>query len=217
MHVDYLFTRKVPGDSMTIQGLAKGKLVDATITALPPPLSIVEETQLAMEANPESAYFVVGGLVFVAISRQYLGMLLPRSDAALFDRIIKPPNEPGEQAILLVNVLHTPATIGYETGFTGPVDRFDGEPVQNLAKLRAKVESAAAQGKMLKFSVAETNLLILDPQECDSLSEQLTRNYGIPEGQIARMKGPESSDAMPMKPKLHVITPTLTSQDVLNQ
>eukprot|EP00775_Hariotina_reticulata_P011314 gene11314-11464_t len=149
----HLISNKFVGDTAHLGILRDGRpmTVDVTLSRpgvlVPPHLS-----------NRDPSYLVVSGLVFTVACEPYLeseygNEWMSDAPVKLLDRLFHSmPSEPGEQVVVLGQVLADEATLGYEDFTNVQLLRFNGTKVLNLQHL---AEMSMFVGQNKKMSVMQ--------------------------------------------------------------
>ncbi|KAI8477127.1 MAG: trypsin-like serine protease [Monoraphidium minutum] len=152
----YLISQKYVGDEARLEVLRDGEVLSVT-AKLSKPASLVPPHL----GNADPSYFLVSGLVFVACSEPYLESeygvdYVSEAPVKLLDRRVATPSlyhgqpsEPGEEVVVLSQVLAADSTLGYEDVLNAQVLEFNGQRVTNLAHLAQLV--AACEDRWLRF------------------------------------------------------------------
>jgi len=131
-------------------------------------------------------YFVLGGLIFQELSRQYLKewganwqkdapqdfVYLDRFQSELFP-------EGNRRVVILSQVLPANSTIGYDDFSYLVVQKVNGKPIHSLGDL-AEAVKAPVNGFHEIETVDDPKRLELDAAEVTAEAEALQKNYGLP-------------------------------------
>ena len=183
----HLFCGRHCGDTVRLRMLRQGRLrtADARVRALPDlvPRHIYGDTA------PE--YLLFAGLVFQPLTRPYLWTFgedwfnsAPKSLVKYVDRV---QQQPGEQVVLISQLLADEVNSGYRQMTDVRVMCVDGEPVVSLRQLhgllRAAVARASAVDALQAFVTIELEdkrQIVLDAREADSATARIMRRCRIP-------------------------------------
>jgi hypothetical protein len=124
-------------------------------------------------------YYVFGGLVFVALTRDYISAAGSRHylSTEVTQAPFQEPQSPGEQVVVLAEVLRGDVNRGYE-GFTREVIRsLDGERILGLADLATRVE--AHLGRFLTFGFGGGRRITLAREDAVRATPELLGRYGL--------------------------------------
>ena len=155
-----------------------------------------------MGADPE--YLVVAGAVFTAASEPYLaseygGDYLSDSPVKLLDKLLHGwRRAPGEEVVVLSQVLACDEALGYEDLCNVQVLAVNGTPVHNLAHLAALVTAAETEAgssggrAFLKLSLEYDEVMVLDAGAARAATATILAQHSIPAavspGLAARLK-----------------------------
>lgn len=131
-------------------------------------------------------YYVLGGLVFQELSRQYLkewGEWTKKAPERLvyYERYQAELFKDGERQrlVILSQVLPSPATVGYEELASLVVTKVNGVTLKSLADLPAAVEKPMEGFHKVEFEEGPCEIY-LDAREVSEGNKALMRNYGLP-------------------------------------
>ena len=114
----------------------------------------------------EPPYLIVAGLVFLPVSEPYLKAEFGEdyeyeAPVRLLDKLFNAQaRAPGEQVVVLSQVLAAEVNVGYEDITNVQVLAFNGEPVTSLAGLTAAVARCA--DRFFRFDVDSGETVVLD-------------------------------------------------------
>ena len=149
----------------------------ASCTALTPPLPRSQLEVTVPLGTPtvlippffsgvEPPYLIVAGLVFLPVSEPYLKAEFGEdyeyeAPVRLLDKLFNAQaRAPGEQVVVLSQVLAAEVNVGYEDITNVQVLAFNGEPVTSLAGLTAAVARCA--DRFFRFDVDSGETVVLD-------------------------------------------------------
>jgi hypothetical protein len=171
------------GSAITFTILRDGEQLDIPVTMLPPaPTLMVSESLIADRPPP---YLVLGGLVFVELSRPYLMEWGPDWQNAAPRRLVHydafqnelPPER--RKIIVLAQVIPTPDTIGYENLSNLVVTSLNNRPIHTLHDLAAAAESPVDGFHRIEFE-EDPKLIFLDAASVADHADDLARQYNLP-------------------------------------
>ncbi|HEY2140249.1 MAG TPA: PDZ domain-containing protein [Chthoniobacterales bacterium] len=131
-------------------------------------------------------YYVLGGLIFEELSRQYLrewgGNWLKDAPQRFvykdrFQGELYP--EGNRRVVILTQVLPANTTIGYDDIAYLSVRKVNGKEVKSLAELAEAVKQPA-NGFITIETEEDPKQIALDPKEVEAEAEALKQNYGLP-------------------------------------
>jgi S1-C subfamily serine protease len=134
------------------------------------------------------SFFLYAGLVFSPLTQPHLHEFgddwfnaAPRRlcDRALNDH----PTVPGEQVVLLSQVLADEINAGYQGMHDVEVRAVNGERVENLKALKSAVEKAT--GAFLRLDLADDRVLVVNREEADKAHARIMAKHRVP-GRMSR-------------------------------
>jgi hypothetical protein len=131
-------------------------------------------------------WFIFGGLGFVALSRNYLDTAkewAPPRLAALADR---EPRWPGEEVILLADLLVSEVNAGYQDRRWKVVRAVDGREVRDLAGLARLVERPDG-GPLVVFSLEDGSRVTVDRAQAVATAAEVLARYEVATDRSARL------------------------------
>jgi S1-C subfamily serine protease len=172
-----------PGDSVTVHVQRNGKPMQLNLTL--EHRSTKDYVVPPYNLDQPPSYYVLGGMIFQELSRQYLKewganwvkdapqrfVYLDRFQSELFPE--------GDHKIVIVSqVLPTNATVGYEELMYLTVTKVNGKEIKSLADLAAAVKQPI--DGFIKIETEEDPKQIeLDAAEVETEAPKLQQNYGI--------------------------------------
>ncbi len=178
-----LNTLTPPGRQATLEIFRGGKTLSVSVTMEPPDRSRIVSPAFMADAAPP--YVILGGLVFVELSRPYLMEWGNDWRNSAPQRLVYldafqdelPPDR--GKIVVLSRVLPTPDTIGYEDIANVVVKELNGQPVKSLADL-----SAAAKNPVDGFQKIELEedpkWIFLDAKSIEENRHRLIEHYDLP-------------------------------------
>ena len=135
----YGIDRHQVGETVTLRFLRDGVAHEAEVVLSP---ALGEEELVARLHEQPGDYYIYGGLVFLAITRDYVlrAHQINAFNWGLSPYIVQHLEHPGEQVILLQNVLTAAVNQGYGKAAGEVIRSVDGHPVRSLRELVALVE-----------------------------------------------------------------------------
>jgi hypothetical protein len=134
------------------------------------------------------SFFLYAGLVFSPLTQPHLHEFgddwfnaAPRRlcDRALNDH----PTVPGEQVVLLSQVLADEINAGYQGMHDVEVRAVNGERVENLKALKRAVENAT--GAFLRLDLADDRVLVVNREEAEKAHARIMAKHRVP-GRMSR-------------------------------
>jgi hypothetical protein len=142
----------------------------------------ISETHLSDEAPK---YVILGGLVFIELSRPYLKEWGNKWASSAPQRLVyydafqnELPSDRG-RIIILSHVLPTPDTIGYEDLENIVVNKMNGNPIKSLADLYEAAKKPVDGFQKIEFE-EDPKFLFLDAASIQSNAENLKKHYALP-------------------------------------
>jgi S1-C subfamily serine protease len=131
-------------------------------------------------------YFVLGGMIFEELSRQYLREWGANWMKDAPQRLVYKDRFQGElypegnrRVVVLTQVLPANTTIGYDEVAYLTVRKVNGKEVKSLAELAAAVKQPV--GEFITIETEEDpKQIALDAKQVESEAEALKQNYGLP-------------------------------------
>mmetsp|Transcript_43452 Transcript_43452/g.93594 ORF Transcript_43452/g.93594 Transcript_43452/m.93594 type:complete len:544 (+) Transcript_43452:156-1787(+) len=190
IHFMHLVTRRLAGrDSAAVRVLREGEEIHLSIPLMPDRWLVPRYDNY--DAAPE--YVIVGGLVFVPLSRPWAETKRDeRIRSLLVQKLGLPLPEEGKQAVILSKVLAHPCNVGYHSLGLVVLESFNSAPVHNLAQLAQAV--AKSDAELLVFEFARTaghgkDLVILNREECNQAEEEIRTQHLIASPCMVREDG----------------------------
>ena len=180
-HITSTLTK--PGGEVVFQILRAGKIEEVPVRMEPiDRSSVVSPSFIADQAPP---YFILGGLVFVELSRPYLEewgrdwaknapMRLVNYDA-FQDEL---PADRGK-IIVLAQILPSPDSIGYEHIQHVVVKQLNGRPVKSIADLANAAKHPVDGFQKIELE-EDPKWLFLDAESIKANRAQLMEHYALP-------------------------------------
>ncbi len=172
-----------PGDSVTVHVQRNGKPMQLNLTL--EHRSTKDYVVPPYNLDQPPSYYVLGGMIFQELSRQYLKewganwvkdapqrfVYLDRFQSELFP-------EGNHKIVIVSQVLPTNATVGYEELMYLTVTKVNGKEIKSLADLAAAVKQPI--DGFIKIETEEDPKQIeLDAAEVEAEAPKLQQNYGI--------------------------------------
>ena len=175
-------TLTAPGGQVVLKILRAGKIDDIPVNMEPlDRSSVISPSFIADEVPP---YFILGGLVFVELSRPYLEewgrdwtknapMRLVNYDA-FQDEL---PADRGK-IVVLAQILHSPDSIGYEHIQHVVVKELNGRPIKSIADLAAAAKHPVDGFQKIELE-EDPKWLFLDAESIETNRAQLMEHYAL--------------------------------------
>ena len=132
-------------------------------------------------------YYILGGLVFQELSRQFLRewgsewtrkapekfLYLDAYQRDLFR------DDPRKRVVILSNVLPTPCTVGYEELNCLVVTAINGVQLNSLADIEAALAHPIDGYHHIQFQ-GHPGEIVIDPAQAAQLEQPIMKSYGLP-------------------------------------
>lgn len=193
---DHLVSSRRVGERVVARFLRAGVELERTIV-------LGADVSFAASSGVTSrpAYFVVGGLVFVPLSRGYLASWgddwereAPRALVTLLEEGRRSPAR--DEPVVLHKVLADRVNQGYHDVAALLVEEVDGVRVRSLDHLVRVVEENRAE--FLSVVAASGQRIVLDRREAAQRHDAILRKFGVPSDRSLGL--PRRGDAAPVRP-----------------
>ncbi|KAJ3678120.1 hypothetical protein LUZ60_001923 [Juncus effusus] len=175
---DHLVSMKKPGETALIRVLRDGKELEFNVTLKPlQPLVPVHQ----FDKLP--SYYIFGGFVFVPLTQPYLHEYgddwYNASPRKLCEKALRDlPQKPGQQLVILSQVLMDDINTGYERLSELQVKKVNGIEVENLKHLCSLVETCETEN--LRFDLDDERVIVLNYQNAKSATARILKRHRIP-------------------------------------
>ncbi|KAL8159403.1 hypothetical protein V2J09_000940 [Rumex salicifolius] len=175
---DHLVSMKKPDEKADVRVLRDGKELNLSITLRPlQPLVPVHQ----FDKLP--TYYIFAGLVFIPLTQPYLHEFgedwYNTSPRRLCECALKEqPKKPGEQLVILSQVLMDDINAGYERLAELQVKRVNGVEVDNLKHLCRLVEDCNVED--LRFDLDDDRVVVLNYQKAKLATSRILMRHRIP-------------------------------------
>jgi hypothetical protein len=173
------------GDKVPFKLARQGKelTVEVKLAHADPAQSIIEPYTI----DKAPRYYVLGGLVFQELSRQFLKEWGPECTKKAPERFLYFDqyqdelfqNDPRERIVIMSNVLPSPCTVGYEELNCLVVTKVNGVELKSLADMDAALAKPIDGFHRIQIQ-GHPGEIILDAKEAAAIEPALMRNYGLP-------------------------------------
>jgi S1-C subfamily serine protease len=176
-------TIKHPGAVLQVKILRDGQTLEIPVTMrVTNPDHAISESHLSDEAPK---YVILGGLVFIELSRPYLKEWGAKWTSSAPQRLVyydafqnELPADRG-RIIILAQVLPTPDTIGYEDLENIVVTKVNGHSIKSLADLSEAAKKPDGGFHKIEFE-EDPKVLVLDAASIQSNADELKKHYSLP-------------------------------------
>jgi len=184
--VHVISTQHFDGDVVPFKIARKGQeqTVSVKLSHPDPAKSIIEPYSI----DKAPRYYILGGLVFQELSRQYLKEWGPEwfkkapERFIYFDRyqaeLFK--DDPRRRIVILSHVLPSPCTVGYEELNGLVVEKINGMPLKDLADIDAALAKSADGFHHIRV-IGHPREIVVDAKQVRDVEPLLIKNYGLPE------------------------------------
>ncbi|MSP23942.1 MAG: trypsin-like serine protease [Myxococcales bacterium] len=166
------------GEQMPFTVWRDGRERSCTVGLLPPRPLVADQ---GVGTRPR--YFVVGGLVFVPLTRHYLetwgeawSTEAPRELVQLSEHGVRAHDR--DEPVLLQKVLADRVNQGYHDLGNVLIVEAEGVPVRSLPHLVELVE--AARGEFLSLRAADGRIIVIDRRQARDRHEAILKKFGVP-------------------------------------
>ena len=171
------------GEKVILKILRAGKILEITVQMQPLDRSSVVSPSFSADSAPP--YFILGGLVFVELSRPYLQEWGVEWTKNAPQRLVnydafqdELPADRGK-IVVLSQILPTPDTIGYEHIENVVIKELNGRPVKSIADL-AEAAKHPVEGFQKIELEEDPKWLFLDAASIEANRAQLMEHYALP-------------------------------------
>ena len=172
-----------PGGKVVVKILRSGKIEEVLVPMEPLDRSGVVSPSFLADAAPP--YFIVGGMVFVELSRPYLQEWGAEWTENAPQRLVnydafqdELPADRGK-IVVLAKILPTPDTIGYDHIENVVIKELNGRPVKSIADL-AEAAKHPVEGFQKIELEEDPRWLFLDAASIETNRAQLMEHYALP-------------------------------------
>lgn len=176
-------TRTQAGGKVVLKILREGKTQELSVQMQP--LDRAGTTSESFLADKAPPYFILGGLVFVELSRPYLQEWGPDWNSNAPQRLVnydafqdELPADRGK-IVVLAQILPSPDTIGYDHIDHVVVKELNGRPVKSIADL-AEAAKHPVEGFQKIELEEDPKWLYLDAASIEANRAELMKHYALP-------------------------------------
>lgn len=173
------------GEKLRLTLMRQGKEIpcELTLAYQDPSQSVIEPYTIGKAPR----YYILGGLVFQELSRQFLRewgndwvrkaperlLYLDAYQKELFR------DDPRQRVVILSNVLPTPCTVGYEELNCLLVTKINGVALKSLADIEPALAQPREGFHHIQFQ-GHPGEIVIDAAQAKAIEAPLARNYGLP-------------------------------------
>ncbi|KAJ4810393.1 protease Do-like protein [Rhynchospora pubera] len=189
---DHLVSMKKPGEKAILKVLRDGIEHELSISVRPlQPLVPVHQ----FDKLP--SYYIFAGFIFVPLTQPYLHEYgedwYNTSPRKLCEKALRElPNKPGEQLVILSQVLMDDINTGYERLSELQVKKVNGVEVENLKHLCRLVEGC--QDESLKFDLDEGRVIVLNYKNAKLATSRILKRHRIPTAMSSDLIDEQAAD-----------------------
>lgn len=209
VQLGYYLSMKFPGDVISIDILRAGQVMTVSVPMWVPqklvPRTLLQKNVVDASHNRGTgskgsivggnpSYLLVGGLVLVALSREYLESEFNPEHMHEFEywadefRILAladaSQTATGEETVLLSQVIANDCNVGYENLENLILRSFNGQKVHNLRQVKQLLDTAMLDSEegsgALVFEFSTGVMLVLDKQRAKEAQDQICKEHFIP-------------------------------------
>lgn len=176
-------TATAAGEPATLKIFREGKIQDLSVTMEPPDRSRIVSPSFLADTPPP--FVLLGGLVFIELSRPYLQEWGSDWVKSAPQRLVhidafqdELPEDRGK-IVVLARVLPSPDTIGYDNLGNVIVKELNGRPIKSLADLAAAAKSPIDGFQKIELE-EDPKWIFLDAKSIESNRERLMEHYDLP-------------------------------------
>lgn len=177
---DHLVSMKKPNDTAQIKVWRDGKEHEFTVS-----LSPLKPLVPVHQFDKLPSYFIFAGLVFIPLTQPYLHEYgedwYNTSPRRLCERALKElPEKPGQQLVILSQVLMDDINTGYERLADLQVKRVNGVKVENLKQFRQLVEDDHHGEENVRFDLDDERVIVLNYESAKIATSLMLKRHRIP-------------------------------------
>lgn len=175
---DHLVSMKKPNETAQVKVLRDGEEYEFSVT-----LQTLQPLVPVQQFDKLPSYFIFAGLVFVPLTQPYLHEYgedwyntCPRR---LCERALRElPTRPGEQIVILSQVLMDDINAGYERLADLQVKKVNGVEIKNLKHFSQLVENCSMES--LRFDLDDERVIVLNYQLAKIATSRILKRHRIP-------------------------------------
>ncbi|KAI3748445.1 hypothetical protein L6452_11513 [Arctium lappa] len=175
---DHLVSMKKPNETAIVRVLRDGEELELTVTLRPlKPLVPIHQF------DKVPSYFVFAGLVFVPLTQPYLHEYgedwYNTSPRRLCERALRElPKKPGEEIVILSQVLMDDINVGYERLADLQVKKVNGIEINNLKHMCQLVEECKEE--RLRLDLDDERVIVLSYDRARTATSHILKRHRIP-------------------------------------
>ncbi|KAL7613875.1 hypothetical protein Lser_V15G08365 [Lactuca serriola] len=188
---DHLVSMKKPNETAVIKVLRNGEELELTVTLRPlKPLVPIHQF------DKVPSYFVFAGLVFIPLSQPYLHEhgedWYNTSPRRLCERALRElPQKPGEELVILSQVLMDDINVGYERLADLQVKKVNGVDVDNLKHLCQLVQECKEE--KVRLDLDDERVIVLNYERARTATSHILKRHRIPSAMSIDLLTPDTT------------------------
>lgn len=190
---DHLVSMKKPNETAQVKVLRDGEEYEFSVT-----LQTLQPLVPVQQFDKLPSYFIFAGLVFVPLTQPYLHEYgedwyntCPRR---LCERALRElPTRPGEQIVILSQVLMDDINAGYERLADLQVKKVNGVEIKNLKHFSQLVENCSMES--LRFDLDDERVIVLNYQLAKIATSRILKRHRIPSAMSRDLIQKQDSEA----------------------
>jgi S1-C subfamily serine protease len=215
IHFHYILSLRHVGEKLPVTVWRDGEHITYPVALKAPSYLVAEERY-----DVKPSYFIVGGLLFVPVTRDYLKTWgenwwqnAPRDLVSLYEQGIR--SEERLETVVLQKVLADRVNQGYHEVESLIIDSLDGTKVRSLSHLMELAETGS--GAFIHFEAIDGTRIVLDRALAQERAPHILRKFSVPHDRSPdlRTNGEERvSDVQLRKPLMEPSLPAVSEQQV---
>ncbi len=178
VYFEYMVHNKFIGDTVQCKILRDGKVLDVTIALK----TVINSSRLVPYKQYDKAptYYIVGGLVFQPLTRNYLDIWdeLRDAPAHLVNYYLHgEPSEGRRQIIVLTKILGDEITVGYDDFRNHVISQVNGEKISSMEDFVKAIENNDGEYHIIVDEWG--NQIVLERNKVDETNGKVLRKYKI--------------------------------------
>ncbi|KAG7588987.1 PDZ superfamily [Arabidopsis suecica] len=169
INFSHLVSMKKPGEKTSLKVLREGKKHEFNINITP-----VESLLPVYQFDKLPSYYIFAGFVFLPFTKPYLDCSYNMCDCALKHM----PKKPGEQIVIISQVLEADVSVGYANLTDLQVKKVNGVQVENLKHLCQLIEGCCSED--LRLDLEGAFAITLNQNYAKKATAKILKRYGIP-------------------------------------
>lgn len=177
----YAILSKFDGDSVSMQILRKGSIIDVDVRVMKPGMLA------AIPANQYDvvpSYFIYAGMVFQVLTQPYLSQewgkeWQQKAPVRFVEKALyAAKDKPDQELVILSQILAADINVTYQQYVPNILTHANNTPIRNLQHLVELVE--ANQSDTLRLDLESERVIVLDASEAKTQSAEILESHNIP-------------------------------------